>query len=152
MKVLEAMLSINQSIRVSARAIEQEVGVSSAQLLILQCLADEPAQSINDLAANTFTHQSSVSMVVSRLYEKGLVRRSPSDRDARRVSVSLTAPGMSIVRRTPSTAHSRLLGVLKTLSASELKNLRMSLTQVADMIADDGDDEVEVKRRAQRRA
>ena len=151
-KVLEAMLSINRSIRVSARAVEQEVGVSSAQLLILQCLADEPSQSINELADNTFTHQSSVSMVVSRLYEKGLVRRSQSDGDGRRVSVSLTQSGLGIVRRTPSHAHSRLLAVLKMLSASELRNLRVSLSRVADLIAENGDAELEMNRQAKRRA
>jgi len=147
-KVLEAVLSINQSIRVSGRALQQQAGVSSAQLMILQCLADQPAQSINELASDTFTHQSSVSMVVSRLFEKGLVRRSQSGGDGRRVSVSLTQAGWGVVRRTPSSAHSRLLAVLKTLSASELRNLRMSLSHVADMIGDEDPDATEINRQA----
>ncbi len=91
-------------------------------------------------------------MVVSRLFEKGLVRRSQSHGDGRRVSVSLTQAGWGVVRRTPSSAHSRLLAVLKTLSASDLRNLRVSLSHVADMVAVDDAEATEISRRPQRRA
>jgi len=73
-RVVDAIRAIIQSLRISGRAVEQQLGISSAQLYILQELAERPAQSINDLAYNTFTHQSSVSMVVSRLVDHDLVR------------------------------------------------------------------------------
>src|SRR6476659_4224668 len=122
-RVLDAVRSINKSIRTAGRAVEQEVGVSSAQLYILQELSQHSAQSINELATSTFTHQSSVSMVVSRLHEKGFVKRAQSNGDARRVSVSLTNSGWALVRRAPSTAHSSLLRAFKTLSRDEIRDL-----------------------------
>lgn len=63
-RVVDALRSIVQSLRISGRLVEQQVGISSAQLYILEELAERPAQSINELAERTFTHQSSVSMVV----------------------------------------------------------------------------------------
>lgn len=136
-KVVDAIRSIIQSLRISGRAVEQELGISSAQLYILQELAVRPAQSINDLAYNTFTHQSSVSMVVSRLVDKRLVRRLPSRGDARRVSISLTPAGRAVVRKAPYTAQTRLLEGLRTFSRNDLRALGRYLETVADLVRED---------------
>jgi tetratricopeptide (TPR) repeat protein len=61
---------IVQALRESSRRAEQRLGISGAQLFVLEKLADAPSQSLNDLAARTFTHQSSVSTVVARLVEQ----------------------------------------------------------------------------------
>jgi DNA-binding MarR family transcriptional regulator len=147
--------SINKSIRDAGRAVEQEVGISSAQLCILQELAQHSSQSINELADSTFTHQSSVSMVVSRLQEKGFVKRAQSNGDARRVSVSLTNSGWALVKRAPATAHTTLLRAFKTLTRDEIRDLSSALTRVADIVAEEQAGEIENKsngRRVQRRA
>ena len=130
-KVIDAIRSIIQSLRISGRAVEQELGISSAQLNILQELALRPAQSINDLAYNTFTHQSSVSMVVSRLVDKELVRRMPSRGDARRVSISLTPAGRAVVRKAPYTAETKLLEALRAFSRNDLRALGKYLDTLA---------------------
>ena len=142
-KVVDAIRAIIQSLRISGRAIEQELGISSAQLYVLQALDEQPAQSINDLAYNTFTHQSSASMVVSRLVDKALVRRLPSQGDGRRASISLTAAGRSVVRRAPFTAQSRLMEGLRTFRRSELRALGDYLETVAELVNDQRADDQE---------
>src|SRR5205814_5128834 len=72
---MDSIRRVVQALRVSSRAAEQRVGLSGAQLFVLQRLAASPAMSINDLAEGTVTHQSSVSVVRRRLVERGLVRR-----------------------------------------------------------------------------
>jgi DNA-binding MarR family transcriptional regulator len=135
-RVVDAIRAIIQTLRVSGRAVEQELGISSAQLYVLQALAERPDQSINDLAYNTFTHQSSVSMVVSRLVAGDLVRRTPSRGDARRVSISLTPAGRALVRKAPYTAQTRLIAGLQTFSRSELRQLGDYLEAVAELAAE----------------
>lgn len=130
-RVVDAIRSIIQSLRISGRAVEQQLGVSSAQLYVLQALAERPEQSINDLAFNTFTHQSSVSMVVSRLVASNLVRRNASRGDARRVSISLTPAGRALVRRAPRTAQTRLIEGLQTFSRNDLRALGDYLESIA---------------------
>lgn len=150
-KVVDSIRAIIQSLRISGRAIEQELGISSAQLYVLQALDAEPAQSINDLAYNTFTHQSSASMVVSRLVDKDLVRREPARGDGRRASISLTAAGRAIVRRAPYTAQSRLMEGLRTFRRSELRALGDYLGTVAELVNDqhsESADKDESRRRA----
>jgi len=54
-----------QALRVSSRAAERDVGLSAAQLFVLDRLAGaDQALCVNELAQRTLTHQSSVSVVV----------------------------------------------------------------------------------------
>ena len=133
-KVVDAIRSIVQSLRISGRATEQHLGISSAQLYILQELAERPAQSINELAERTFTHQSSVSMVVSRLVEHRLVSRTAARADARRLSISLTPSGKALVRKAPNAAQTRLIEALRALSRSELHALAGHLSTLTEVI------------------
>src|SRR6187402_3909062 len=86
-EVLNSLRQIVRSLRVSSRAAEQRVGISGAQLFVLQCLARQSPCSVNELAERTATDQSSVSVVVSRLVALGHVRRVTSKTDRRSVDL-----------------------------------------------------------------
>ena len=109
--------------------LESSIGITSAQLYVLQELKDSPA-SINELAVRTYTHQSSVSMVVARLVENRLVTRPAARGDARKLSISLTSAGRNYLRRAPDVARMRLINALRGLSRGDLKILSMQLGNV----------------------
>src|SRR4051812_19869984 len=92
-EVLDAIRRIVRALRESSRATEQSVGIGAAQLFVLQRLAAAPGLSLNELAARTFTHQSSVSVVVSRLVERGLLTRARRGGGGGRLSISATPAG-----------------------------------------------------------
>jgi len=134
--VIDSIRSIVHSLRVSGRQAEQRLGITSAQLYVLQQLQDDSALSINQLAERTFTHQSSVSIVVSRLAEGGFVTRTAARGDARRLSISLTPTGRALLRRAPDAAQMRLIDGLRILSRAELKSLASSLTGLTSILGD----------------
>jgi DNA-binding MarR family transcriptional regulator len=127
---LDGIRRIFRVLRRSSRLSERTVGVGSAQLFVLQQLAASPASSINELAERTYTHQSSVSVVVRRLVEQGLVARSPGQLDRRRRELKLTASGKRLVRRAPVPGQVRLIEGLLTLSGTELRTLEGLLGRV----------------------
>jgi DNA-binding MarR family transcriptional regulator len=129
--VLDGVRRIVQALRASSRRAEQDVGLTGAQLFVLQRLADAPALSINELAARTHTHQSSVSTVVARLVEKGLVRRTPAADDARRVELSLAPAARRVVGRGPDVAQARLVQGIERLSAARRRQLAAMLAELA---------------------
>jgi DNA-binding MarR family transcriptional regulator len=131
-EVLNSLRRIVRTLRVSSRTAEQTVGLTGAQLFVLQCLARLGPCSVNELAARTATDQSSVSVVVSRLVTAGHVLRSPSERDRRSVQLSLTSSGRVLVQRAPEAAQERLLAALDGLSKPELSALRRLLAKVVD--------------------
>lgn len=129
--VLDALRRITRELRLSSRAAEQELGVSGAQLFVLQQLASEGAESLNELADRTRTDQSSVSVVVSRLVERGLVTREASATDGRRVTIELTPAGQRLLRRSPEPMQARLLEAIEALSPRELETLGRVLSKLA---------------------
>ncbi len=120
---MNAVRSIVRALRVSSRMIESRMGMSGAQLFVLQQLAERPAHSLNDLAERTATHQSSVSVVVRRLVDHGYVARTPSETDRRRVELSLTQSGREILAGAPTTVQVKLLRGARALSADEKRSL-----------------------------
>ena len=137
--ILDALRSIVRELRLASREAEQRVGVHGAQLHALRQLSDSPTTSLTELAERTHTDISSVSVVVSRLVEQGLVARKAADDDRRRLSLGLTARGRAILRRAPETGSSRLLRAAAHLSDREVHSLAGSLSKLVDGL--DGTDD-----------
>jgi DNA-binding MarR family transcriptional regulator len=129
--VLDAVRRIVHGLRESSRRAEKHVGLSGAQLFVLHKLAESPALSLNELAALTHTHQSSVSTVVARLEAAGLVRRAWSTADGRRLELSLTHKGRQLAERAPDMAQERLIAAIEAMPATRRRQLASGLTEVA---------------------
>jgi DNA-binding MarR family transcriptional regulator len=131
---LDGLRRIVRALRESSRWAERHVGLSGAQLFVLQKLAQAPAASVNELAARTHTHQSTVSMVVAPLVTRGLVRRTPSATDRRHVGLSLTARGRRTAAGTPDAPQERLIHAIDQLTVARRRQLASALTEVAHAI------------------
>jgi DNA-binding MarR family transcriptional regulator len=131
---MDALRRIVRGLRLSARDAERTAGISGAQLFVLEALSAGSTSSLNELAERTCTDQSSVSVVVSRLADRGLVARAPSASDARRIELSLTRAGKRMLDRCPKPTQARLLDAIKKLDASDLAALRGGLEAVIETI------------------
>jgi DNA-binding MarR family transcriptional regulator len=138
-RILDAMRIIVRQLRLSASSAERQLGISGAQLFVLEELSRDDPASINDLARRTHTDQSSVSTVVSRLLDQKLVTRTPSTEDARRVEVRLTPKGRTLLRRALPTAQQDLIRALSELPASDRVRLAKALTSVVGSMAAGGE-------------
>ena len=134
-QVLDAIRRIVRALRESSRATERSVGIGAAQLFVLQRLAAAPGLSLNELAARTFTHQSSVSVVVSRLVDRGLLTRTRGGDDGRRIAISATAAGRALLARAPAAAPERLLAGLGLMGARPRRELADLLGRLVDLMA-----------------
>jgi DNA-binding MarR family transcriptional regulator len=124
---MDDLRRIVRGLRLSARAAERQFGLSSAQLFVLQRLAEARAPSLAELAERTLTDQSSVSVVVARLEERGLVARTRSTSDARRFELALSAAGHALLRQAPEPAQARLVAGLTSLRPAELRAVANAL-------------------------
>ena len=125
--VMNALRRIVQGLRQSAAHSEKTTGLTAAQLLVLKQVAANDGLSVNALAAATFTHQSTVSEVVTRLELKGFVSRERAAEDARRVEVHLTPTGRALLSINPSSASDRLMQAVKALPPETLDGLASGL-------------------------
>jgi len=122
-QTMSAIRSLIREMRMNTRAIESKAGMSLAQLFVLHCLAEKSADSLNELADRTATHQSSVSVVVTRLLQKGYVSRTPSAVDRRRVLLEITPLGREILASAPKTIQMRLISSLRGMSPEDAATL-----------------------------
>lgn len=122
-EVMDYIRHIFKALRVSSSHFEKELGLSVAQIFVLKKLKDEPGLSINDLASRTTTHQSSVSVVVKKLEEQGLVSRMVSTEDSRRVVVSLTPAGVAKLGTIPSTIQEHMIEALQKMPSEKTAQL-----------------------------
>jgi DNA-binding MarR family transcriptional regulator len=99
-------------------------------LFVLEKLAEAPSQSLNDLAARTFTHQSSVSTVVARLVEQGLVSRQHAAGDSRKLELVLTARGRRMAAQTTGAAQERLIASIERVPARSRRLLATLLAEI----------------------
>jgi MarR family transcriptional regulator, lower aerobic nicotinate degradation pathway regulator len=133
--VLDSVRRIVQTLHESSRRAERHVGLTGAQLFVLQNLADSPDLSLNELAARTRTHQSSVSTVVTRLVERRFVVRSRSAADARRIALRLTARGRRLIDAAPDVAQARLIRAIERLPIGRRRALARSLDALTRAMA-----------------
>jgi DNA-binding MarR family transcriptional regulator len=120
---MNAVRSIVRAQRINTRAVELKLGISLAQLFVLQQLAERSADSLNELAERTATHQSSVSVVVRRLVERGLASRTASANDRRRIEIAVTPSGRELLAGAPVTVSMELMAALRRMPRSDREQL-----------------------------
>lgn len=130
--VLDAIRRIVQALRESSRAAEKRVGLSGAQLFVLQTLGESPGLSLNELAERTRTHQSSVSVVVTKLARQRLVERGTAPEDARRAEIRLSVRGRSRLSSAPQTAQQRLIAAVDGLPPADRARLAATLNRLVE--------------------
>lgn len=136
-KSLEALKKFRQivsSAQQHFRRIEDQCGLSGAQLWVLREVEGHPGQRVSDLAKAMSLHLSTASNLLDKLAKRNLIRRERSDRDQRIVHLFLTEEGMRIIASAPQPARGVLPEALNRLSDEVLDNLNRSLAQVLDEI------------------
>lgn len=130
-RVMDSLRWIVRSLRLLEIGAGLPDGVSAAQLFVLQVLRENGAQAMGELAERTATDPSSVSVVVRKLHEKGLVTKQAAAADRRRVEVALTPAGRRLADRTPQPAQQAMINRLAALDPGQQAVLADLLERVA---------------------
>ncbi|MGE0171866.1 MAG: MarR family winged helix-turn-helix transcriptional regulator [Oligoflexales bacterium] len=125
--IIDSIRRIVQALRTASKKSEKDLGVSAAQLFILQKISEDPGLSINDLADLSLTHQSSVSVVVAKLLRRKLVEKFRSKIDARAVQLRITDAGRKMLDGGPQLIQDRLLQGITRLTLAERTGLIVGL-------------------------
>ena len=133
-RILDSIRRLVRLLRVSDRQAQSELGVSGAQLFVLRELGKTPAMSLNALASRTRTDQSSVSVVVTRLVEAGLITRQRDQHDARRLVLDLTNAGRALLQKAPAAAQERLLKVFDDMPDDDRKRFAEAFETIVDRV------------------
>ena len=112
-------------------ALEQRIGISRPEYVILFCIAHRPGVTAQEIVLATGRPKNSISVAVSKLVRKRLVVRRPSKADSRRMELRMSASGLAIYRKIVPLLQERERQMLEVLSAVERKQLDALLVKLA---------------------
>ncbi len=121
------LLRVGRELRREAR----EAGVSPERVSLLVAIKYSPGIGVRELAARERVSPPALSNRVDRLEQDGLVARTPSDDDRRRVGLTLTDEGRRVLRRVRSRRTAWLVTRLGRLSADELAAIEAAVGPLA---------------------
>jgi DNA-binding MarR family transcriptional regulator len=124
------LLRIGRELRREARM----VGVSPEQVSLLVAIKYAPGIGVRELAARERVSPPAMSNHVDRLERDGLVARTPSTADRRRVGLTLTEDGQRLLRRVRSRRTAWLSIRLGVLSAEELAAVEAAIEPLARLL------------------
>ena len=121
------LLRLSRELRREAR----QAGISPEQVSLLVAIKYSPGIGVRELAARERVSPPALSNRVDRLEQEGLVARTPSDDDRRRVGLTLTDEGQRVLRRVRSRRTAWLVTRLGQLSADELAAIQAAVEPLA---------------------
>lgn len=131
-EVLKQFRVVFKSVRKHFQAVEDELGISGAQLWALSEIAAQPGLTLSILAKAMSLHQSTTSNLVERLCGLGLVERKKSLEDGRSVRLFPTLHGSNKLKQAPQPVKGLLPDALERLPHAALSELHNSLATLLD--------------------
>jgi DNA-binding MarR family transcriptional regulator len=127
------LLKLNRELRREIHSL----GVTGGQVSLLVVIKYAPGIGIRELAARERISVPGMSKFVGRLEAAGLVRRDPVGGDKRRVGLTLTATGQSVLRSVKSKRTAWLAARLRTLDHEQLEALDRAIEPLTLLLEDE---------------
>ena len=108
--------------------------ISAAQLNCLLALFENGPLPPSQIAKHMLVKSSTVTGVVDRLEQKGLVRRVRTSPDRRIVTIELTEVGNQLAENAPPPIQQKIVDGLKKISEEEIDEIVFALTKLTDML------------------
>lgn len=135
-RVLRSLRRVLRRVSSYSRQVGRDTGLSVPHLLCLRAIAedDAPEVTVRRVAEATHLSPSTVSTIAEKLVRAALITRERSDRDRRRVNLSLTQQGRERLRDLPRPLEERFLSRLMALPAQDREHIVQVLEQVVEMM------------------
>lgn len=133
-QVLAELRRIIRATQLNAKRLAQECGLTTSQLVLLQLLKAQGELTARQIATAMTLTQATVTTLLNRLQERGLVTRRRGEDDRRKVYVELTPEGIRQLDRAPESLHERFLRDFAALESWEQSAVLAALQRVAHLL------------------
>lgn len=133
-RILTAIRRIIRSVDIYSHKLGFTCGVTVPQLSCLLRIVEEGPLPLKNLASAVDLSSSTLVGIVDRLEHKGLVRRSRSTEDRRRVLITATEAGVILASESPSPLQDRLAAALEDLPELERAAITLSMERIVELM------------------
>jgi len=116
------------------KELNKKYSISAAQLNCLLALYEAGSLPPSQIAKHMMVKSSTVTGVVDRLEQKGLITRIRNSPDRRVITIQLTDAGKDLAHNAPPPIQRKIIKGLEKLSPKEINRIVLGLTKLTDML------------------
>jgi MarR family transcriptional regulator, organic hydroperoxide resistance regulator len=135
--ILETAIYLQTESRRLAREECQRLGITATQLNVLKLLEEVGDLSLSELSKRIAAQNSTVTGIVDRMVEAGLVSREQSEEDRRVWRIRPTKRGLEIAAKVTIAPWDLVRGAVASLAPDEKHTLTKILTKLAAHVRQD---------------
>lgn len=128
-----ALLRAREAVMSRFRPLLAGHGVTEQQWRVLRVLNESGPLDGAEISRQCFILPPSLTRIIRTLEERGLINRRASDRDGRRLEISLTTDGIQLIDAVTPDSLQIYRDIEKTFGARELEALLDQLQELADL-------------------
>ena len=128
---MRLLWSIEHGLQRLSKRMENEIGITGPQRLVLRVVGQYPDLSAKDLAQIVRLHPSTITGVLQRLVSRGLLERQRDPVDTRRIRLRLKPAAVRYTTRSRGTVESAVRDALKRAGPANVRAASKVLTEVA---------------------
>ena len=132
-QVIVALRRMIRAVELHSRTLVESHGLTVPQVLILKALQNG-SLSAGELANSVSLSQGTVTDILNRLEQRGLITRIRDTADRRRVHVKATDTGLALLEQSPPLLQERFAARFKGLHEWEQTQLLASMQRIAAMM------------------
>lgn len=132
--LLAALRRIGRALDRGSRSLLARHGLTGPQILLLRQLAARPDMSVGELAGAAGLGQATVTDILGRLEQRGLVTRTRSETDRRRSVLRLTARANAMLEQVPNHFSDAFTQRFESLDTSERTRIVAAVQQLAALM------------------
>lgn len=139
-QALIALRRILKAVDSHSRTLARDTSLTPSQLAVLKELAATGSAQPSDLARSAGLKQATISILLDRLQERGLVQRARGDTDRRTVFVQITPAGRETLKAAPDLLQSAFGARFAALPDWEQAYVNAALTRLVALLGAGGID------------
>ena len=132
--VLIALRKVIRATDLHSKYLAKNTGLTTAQLLILQSIQNMGEVSIGEISKKISLSQATVTSILDRLVDKGLVYRERSTEEKRKVHAYLTEDAVALIKDAPAPLQEQFTKQFEALNEWEQSMMISSLQRIAQMM------------------
>ena len=133
-EVIYLIRRLMQAGELYTKELNKKYQVSAPQVNCLIALYENGPLPLSQIARHIMVKSSTVTGIVDRLEQKGLVRRVRNSPDRRMITIELTEAGDALAQHAPPPIQQKIVDGLKTLPASEAEKIVDGLNMLTRML------------------
>jgi DNA-binding MarR family transcriptional regulator len=132
---MRLLWAVDHGLEASSKQMDALFGVTGPQRLVIRIVGRHPGIAAGRIAEMLHVHPSTLTGVLGRLVERGILTRSGDPNDRRRALFGLTAAGEKLDRLRSGTIEAKVRRALGKVSAREIGAAGRVLSAVAQSLS-----------------